>query len=339
MIWRTVQTCALLVTLLLIAGLFKYPDMTLALLWNVLIPLLPLTFLFTPILWRSLCPLATLNMLPNGLVARRQLSRQALTRVSTTGIVLLAFLVPARRFLFNEHGEILAITIIAISVLALCAGMFFNAKSGFCNAICPVLPVEKLYGQHPLWDIKNPRCSTCDLCTAKGCIDVAPKKAVRPLVGPPSSSRSWLLTSYGLFATGFPGFIAGYFTTPDVPLALAYQPLLHITAFTLSSIAVLSGLIWLFRTQAKVALPVLAALSLAIYYWYAIPGIADMLQINTSAILYIRSAIFGITGFWLGRALQQTFNQTRSRKHTFPSLKKRGAHNQLTSSASVLSSK
>ena len=31
-------------------------------------------------------------------------------------------------------------------------------KAGFCNALCPILPVERLYGQAPLVAAGNPRC-------------------------------------------------------------------------------------------------------------------------------------------------------------------------------------
>ena len=55
-------------------------------------------------------------------------------------------LVPARRFLCNEHGIALAVVVISVAVAALAFGAVFDFKAGFCNAICPGLPVEKLYG-------------------------------------------------------------------------------------------------------------------------------------------------------------------------------------------------
>ena len=94
-------------------------------------------------------------------------------------------------------------------------------KAGFCNSICPVLPVERLYGQAPLATLSNPRCPDCTLCTPRGCIDLSPSKSVAQTFGPVRRSQAWLFTSFGVFAGSFPGFVLGYFTWQDVPFAAA----------------------------------------------------------------------------------------------------------------------
>ena len=53
----------LALTAMLLAGLWLAPARFLALFWGVVIPLLPLSFLVSPQLWRAVCPLATLNQL------------------------------------------------------------------------------------------------------------------------------------------------------------------------------------------------------------------------------------------------------------------------------------
>ena len=173
--WRLAQGLGLLVTGALIVGLFSAPESALGLLWNVLIPILPATFLLSPLIWRALCPLATLNLLPNGLFAARTMPAALQKTLGTAGIALLLILVPARRFLFNEEGAILGIVILAVGALALGLGAIYPQKAGFCNTLCPVLPVEKLYGQHPLVAMKDTRCASCVRCVPKGCLDLAPQ--------------------------------------------------------------------------------------------------------------------------------------------------------------------
>ena len=60
-----VKYAGLVLTLALLAGLMVAPDTATLLLWDGAIPLLPAVFLINPGLWRNVCPLATLNLLPN----------------------------------------------------------------------------------------------------------------------------------------------------------------------------------------------------------------------------------------------------------------------------------
>ena len=46
-------------------------------------------------------------------------------------MALLVVLVPARRFLFNEHGIPLALVVIAVAVAALALGTVFDFKAVF----------------------------------------------------------------------------------------------------------------------------------------------------------------------------------------------------------------
>ncbi|MFV1981617.1 MAG: hypothetical protein ACC655_10720, partial [Rhodothermia bacterium] len=179
-IWTFLQWLGILATVVLLAGLIVVPDESLRILWFAIIPILPASFLISPAIWRGTCPLATLNTMLNGVVSRRYLRARYIPYVGMAGIILLVVMVPARRFLFNENGLVLAITVAAIAVAALVLGAFFDHKAGFCNAFCPVLPVERLYGQGPLVKLGNPRCTTptpsasgraCGLCTDKACID------------------------------------------------------------------------------------------------------------------------------------------------------------------------
>lgn len=304
-VWQAAQGLVLLITLALIGGFFVAPDTALNVLWNILIPVLPATFLLAPALWRGICPLATLNMLPNRRFGRRKLTVRALPALGTVGIVLLAVLVPARRFLFNEHAVPLAVVVIAVAVAALVLGLFFGEKAGFCNAICPVLPVEKLYGQHPLLSVGNPRCGTCTLCTPKGCLDLVPPKAVLHAAHVSNGAPSWLWTGYGLFAGAFPGFIVGYYTTVNGPLSTAGAVYLHVGLWALGSYALTALTVLLLKVRAARMLPVLGAASVGLYYWYAAPLMATALALGDTGAAAIRVLALGLVAFWLVRVFRQ----------------------------------
>jgi hypothetical protein len=187
-------------TLLLIAGLLTVPELSLAVRWNLLIPLVPASLLVSPAIWRNICPLATLNLLTNRTAGARVLTTALLPAATVGGLLLLVVLVPGRRILFNTDGVALGATIMAVALLALIAGTVFRLKAGFCNSICPVLPVERLYGQRPLVDVPNYRCPPCSLCTAKGCVDLQPEKSGLIALGASARSNRWLLKPYGIFA-------------------------------------------------------------------------------------------------------------------------------------------
>jgi hypothetical protein len=289
--------------LILLAVLVARPDLGLTILWNVLIPLVPASLLIAPMLWRNVCPLATLNMAPSRIGRGRHISNGAVLRAGSVGIVLLWVLVPARRFLFNTDGPILAATVAAVAVLALAGGYLFDAKAGFCNSICPVLPVERLYGQSPLVDLTNPRCVPCTNCTSRGCIDLSPSHAVPMTLGASRDSARWLLNPYGVFAASFPGFVFGYFTIADGPLSTAGTVYAHIGVRALVSYAAVAALTILFRLGAAQTMIVLGGLAAGLYYWFASPAIVTALELPDVVAHVMRLVTLALVAGWGARAL------------------------------------
>lgn len=300
------QWGVLLVTIALIGGLFTYPDLTLDILWFVLIPILPATFLINAGLWRGICPLATLNtMAPSEMGGT--LTRNWITASAAIGVTLLFLLVPARHLVFNTSGLWLGITITAVALLSLLMGFLVRAKGGFCNSICPVLPVEKLYGQAPLVSVRNPRCVPCSLCTSKGCLDLDPSISVRTAVGNGSGVKEWIRTPFGLFAAAFPGFVLGYFQVDNLPFSewqVVYGIIFIFAIGTLIGFAVLAALL---RIPTFRLMPFLGALSVGIYYWYAAPASLDAFGLPGGQIL--RWVLLAFVAFWLVRALQRSTGQ------------------------------
>ncbi len=301
-LWGWLQQVGLGATGLLLVGLVVWPKVSLTLLWSVVIPLVPASLLIAPQLWRNVCPLATINMASNGRWARRAPSQRALAAAGVLGVVLLWGMVSARRFLFNTDGLALAITIAVVAVLAMVLGGFFEAKAGFCNALCPVLPVERLYGQSPFVEFGNPRCESCAHCSVKGCIDLAPAKSIAPMVGPAPGGRPWWLTTFGIFAAAFPGFVLGYYLTSDGPLSTASAVCLRI--LTWMGVSYLTTVLvgGLFRVSAARAMPVLAAAGAGFYYWFASPVLGAVIDLSGGGITALRILFLGLVGMWFLRS-------------------------------------
>jgi hypothetical protein len=298
-LWRIAQGAGVLLTVVLLVALWIRPAVALHVLWDMVIPLLPAVFLVNPHLWRNACPLATLNDGASRWAVRSQID-PAVTRAGwVVGLGLLFVLVPARRFLFNEGGPALALTIVVVAIIALVGGFQVSRRAGFCSSICPVLPVEKLYGQSPLVSLAQVRCVACTVCTPIGCIDLAGPKTIAQTIGPLRRDTGWIRTAFGAFAAAFPGFIIAYFTTENGPLSAAPAVYARVAGFSLASYAAVAAVVAAFRLRAAVAVPVLGACALGLYYWYSTPTLVDAYRLPAVAVPVLRSAIGALLAFWL----------------------------------------
>ena len=289
----------------MVAGLFVSPELTLTITWYAVVPLLPASFLINAGMWRGICPLASANMVPNrdrGAV----LTGKWLQRASALGLILLMILVPLRRLLLNQDGTALAIVLLGIVVLAFGSGFVIQAKGGFCNSICPVLPVEKLYGQSPLIGFRNPRCIPCTHCTSKGCLDIDPGLSVRNAMGASSNANDWLKTPFGIFAAAFPGFIFGYFSVEDVPLSEALSVYGVILSYTVASFLIIALVSIVLKVGYETITPVSGALSIGTYYWFAAPASFEAFGLPGGIIA--RWVLLALIAFWFFRALSSLSN-------------------------------
>ncbi|HSR16005.1 MAG TPA: hypothetical protein VLL51_09645 [Gemmatimonadales bacterium] len=301
--WRAAQAAGLVALAGLLAGSWLQPGRFLPLFWNVVLPLLPLSFLTTPAIWRGVCPLATLNML-TGKWGRRRLGGRFVPWAGTAGMLLLAVIVPARKFLLQSDGVAFVVLVGGVSLLALVLGTVFEAKAGFCNSICPVLPVERLYGQRPLVRLGNPRCGECELCTPRGCLDLADTRAVPQTLGPTRRSAGWLNTAFGAFAAGFPGFVFGFGTMAEVEPAQAAMVYVYMGLCVTASYLATRVVVKTAQLRAEQVLPVLAGLAAGMYYWFAAPGTAETLALGPVGVWTIRGAALGFVAWWLARGIR-----------------------------------
>lgn len=305
-VWRAAQWLGVILTVVLLAGLVVWPQITLVVLWDMVIPLLPATFLVNPLLWRNVCPLATLNEVWPENPRRRAMDVTVLRYAWGVGIVLLFVMVPARRFLFNEHGTVLAATVAVVAVLALAGGAVFSRRAGFCGSLCPVLPVEKLYGQSPLLPMKGARCTDCVRCTSVGCIDLAGNKAVPQTIGPLRRDTGWLRTSFGVFAAAFPGFIIGYFTTVNGDLSTAVQVYARVLTFAAASYGIVALATLALSVRATAAMNFLGAASLGLYYWFAAPNLTKAYHAPSATTWAVRVLMGLALTWWLWASYRRT---------------------------------
>jgi nitrite reductase (NADH) large subunit len=299
--WRTAQLLGLLATVALLATLTLAPTTGLTLLWDVAVPVLPAVFLIQPGIWRNVCPLATLSMITNrrgGLI----LDNGRIATAGAFGIVLLALMVPARRFLYNIDGTMLAATIVGVAVIAMALGAVFDKKAGFCSGICPVLPVERLYGQHPMLPVANARCTPCTMCTTRGCLDMAQSKSIAQTLGRERKSHGWLQTPFGAFAAAFPGFILGYNLTRDGDLASAGSVYLTVGLTAAASYGLTQALVRSAKLTSATAIRLLGAIAFGLYYWFAAASVSKHLHFPASAPAGIRAAALLLLLTWLWKS-------------------------------------
>lgn len=305
LLWSIARWSALAAVPLLLLWLVLAPAIALKALWYVIIPALPATFFLTPAIWRGVCPLATLNEMGNALGKQRSPSPRMLLAFSVGSVVLFHLMVPARHFLFNQNGPVLAGTVAAVGGLALVLGALFTVRSAFCNALCPVLPVELLYGQAPLVQMDRGRCSTCTVCTPRGCLDLAEQKAIPQLLGTSRHTARWLATPYGVFFAALPGFIIGYNQVQDGSLNSAAIVYATTLVWSLASFLLVVVTVLALRLHSRLALPLIAATAGGIYYWYAGPAIMTQLSAGAWLGSGIRIGGIGLVGWWLGSAVDR----------------------------------
>lgn len=311
-LWGIARWSALVAVPVLLFWLLYQPTSALKVLWYVVVPVLPGIFFINTAIWRGVCPLATLNEMGNRLGTQRAPSPRMLPGLSVGGLVLFHLMVPARHFLFNQNALVLVATVAAVGGIAAVLGALFTVRSAFCNSLCPVLPVEYLYGHAPLVPMDRGRCNACSLCTPRGCLDLAGPKAMPQLLGPSRHTAGWLSTPYGGFFAALPGFIIGYNQVQDGPLTSAVLVYGTTLGWSLASFLVLSAVVLAFRVSSRPALILIAAISGGLYYWYAGPAIMNQLDGGAWLGTAIRIGGMGLVTVWLFRAGKGTLRISRS---------------------------
>ena len=143
--------------------------------WTVLLPLLILFIVlagFYP--WRAICPLAAFGEIGRRLP--RRIQRRVPPWLERTQLVVplvfLGAMLVLRHVATNGDGRWISGLLIGLALAAFATNTFFTGKT-WCNFICPVGVVERIYTD-PSSVVRESANSQCDRCTAckKSCPDI-----------------------------------------------------------------------------------------------------------------------------------------------------------------------
>ena len=280
-IWIALQAVMLTVGVALVALLLFWPDVGIALMWNLLIPVAPGLVTIAPGLWRNICPMATVHMLPQklGLSQNIRMPEWGAAALGTISVTLLFVVVPMRRIGLNVDGTLTAIMLLSAAVIAFTMGTLFEMRSGWCTSLCPIHPVERLYGTNPAITFKNARCDLCEACS-NPCPDSTPEMT------PTLTGATRVQQFLGNFVVGsFPGFVWGWYQVPDYPPSqVGTQEIITAYVWPIGACLVsyvifkIGEHLLRYRPSARAVMHrTFAAAAISTYYWYRLPGPAFLL--------------------------------------------------------------
>ena len=237
-VWHAMRAASLVGGLVVAALLIAVPDTGLFVMWKVVIPALPLLFMVAPGIWRNLCPLAASNQTPRALKITKALTAPNWLKEYGYVIAFSLFIVfvVLRRLGLDDDGGWSALLLLGALTGAFAGGMVLKGKSGWCSTICPLLPVQRIYGQTPLVLVANAHCQPCVGCV-KNCYDFNPRAAY--LADLHDNDGYW--SGYRRFFVGaFPGIVAGFFWVPNGPALEIVGGMALFAAVSVASYAALS---------------------------------------------------------------------------------------------------
>jgi NADPH-dependent 2,4-dienoyl-CoA reductase/sulfur reductase-like enzyme/ferredoxin len=303
--WHPVRIVSVAVFLGLCVMLWIRPAGSLFFFWNILVPLLPITFMVAPGFWRNVCPLAAANQAPRLWGFTRGLQQPAFLRNRgyIIAIALFAAIMSSRKPLFDHNGAALSILLFSVIVGAFVMGATFKGKSGWCSSMCPLLPVQRLYGQTPFVTVPNSHCQPCVGCT-KNCYDFNPGAAYQADMHEPDVDWAAPRT---FFAGAFPGLIYGFFSVPS------HSDTIHIYGHIFVWAAVGAGILYALDALLPLTSSQVAALggaaAINFYYWYRGTTIfhtySEVFNADLGWMrLVIRTGVPIITALWLWRTFR-----------------------------------
>jgi hypothetical protein len=173
--------------------------------WTVAVASLPLLFVLAGYhRWRRICPLAFVSQLPTrfGWAGRRRAGPwlQAHAYRVAFGVFLISLWL--RLVATNGDGYAIATFMLALCAASIGIGLAYTGKT-WCNYVCPVLVVEKLYTEpRGLRDTANSQCTTCTACRP-ACPDINEENSYWKEVVTPAKRDVYF---------AFPGVVAAFYT-------------------------------------------------------------------------------------------------------------------------------
>ncbi len=285
--WRSAQLLSWGAGMFIWVALIVKPNLGLNLLWNVLIPVAPALLVVAPGIWRNVCPLGSMSLVPHhlGLSRDKRMSSAWRGRLFLGAFCLLVLVVPLRKVLLDTNGPVLAAILAVVGLLAIGLGSIFKWKSGWCSSLCPVYPVELLYGARPLASVPNAHCSSCLNC-------VAPCSESTAGLTPLTAMNTKLGRMVGVVLTGFfPGFVWGWYNVPTYSGWDGFQHL-HVAYGIPFAAGGATLVVYLFLrtawpTKEPLTASIFAAAAIITYYWFRLPPVFGIGAPNAAMIVDI----------------------------------------------------
>lgn len=292
--WLLASAFSFTILVALVYVLLNSSDLGLDLLWNLIIPLAPIIFFLAPSWWVNVCPLAIVQSIPR----RLKISKNIDLSYSQVGVlqfcswVLLYLLVPARIFMFNHNAEVVLWIIPALAIVAFSSGVLFSGFGGWCSGLCPIRPVEMLYGQFSIESSRPEACRPCNLC----------QKSCSRLYGIDHHNKVKNQVPFENQIYSFPGFVLGYFLSQRADgIGLIYIKCL--------GLALLSWIFIYVVFRRKRSIEISAVLALLIYYGFTIKNVAKVWALSSTASSFIYASILVLLTIGIWRALRAEWFQ------------------------------
>jgi NADPH-dependent 2,4-dienoyl-CoA reductase/sulfur reductase-like enzyme/ferredoxin len=287
-----------------VAIAWRNPPLGVRIFWGAFVPSLPLIFLIAPGTWRNVCPMAALNQVPRTLGFTRGLTVpqrvQQFTPLISAGLFLL--IVPLRKVVLEQHGPSLAIFLGTMLALAFVGGVLFKGKSGWCSQFCPMLQVERFYGQSPIKVIPNSHCRPCVGC-AVNCYDFNPTAAY---LADLHDEKPRLAANRKLFAGALPWFVVAFFTQPAVtdPTVLGIVAMYaRFLFFIAAGIGAFYAIESITRLSSQQLALIHVVVTLNLFYFFVTPIALRQFGIEPSPLAELFQVLVGLVSvIWFRRA-------------------------------------
>lgn len=308
-VWHVIRGVVLLGALVIAILLFVRPSAGITLFWKLVIPLLPALFFIAPGIWRNTCPLATMNQTPRLLGFTRGLTPPEVFKqyAYIIGIVLFLIAIPTRIALFNQNAAASGLLLLAALASGFIGGLVFKGKSGWCSSICPLLPVQRVYGQTPYIMSPNSHCQPCVGC-AKNCYDFNPRVAYLADLNDDDPQYVQYRT---FFAGALPGVILAFYTVPKPPASSIPEVYLRFALYILASV----GSFYLIRAFSRLSTHTITALyamaALNLFYWWATPILLTTIlsPVSVTPPTWLswpfQLALLGLSVLWIARTVEK----------------------------------
>src|SRR5687767_686094 len=172
--------------------------------WTVAVASLPLFIVLVGYhRWRRICPLAFFAQLPAKLGRAGKRKAPAWLEENYYYLVVSVFVFSLWLRLVATNGDGLALSVFftLLTLAAFASGLVFTGKT-WCNHLCPVSFVEKIYTEpHGLRETENSQCDKCTACK-RFCPDISEENGYWKEIG----SRPKRLAYYA-----FPGLVFGFY--------------------------------------------------------------------------------------------------------------------------------